>query len=212
MITLDEYVNNMKKDQKEIYYACGETTDRIDLVPQVEQVKAHDFDILYFTNPVDEFTIQTLQTYKEKTFKNIADGSLDLFTKEEKEKLNKLNEDSKELLSFIKESLDENVVDVRFTNKLKSHPVCLTTEGNVSIEMQKVINSMPTDEKINAKMILEINESHPIVEKIKKLYENNKEELKSYSKVLYSQARLIEGLSIDNPTEISNIICQLISK
>ena len=212
-ITLDEYVNNKKANQKEIYYACGETVDRIDLMPQVEQVKNKKYDILYLTDYVDEFTLQALQNYNELPFKNVSDVSLDLDTKEEKETIKKANEDNKEILDFMKESLTGDVVDVRLTNKLSNHPVCLTTEGEVSVEMQKVINAMPnTEEKVNAKMILEINESHPIVDKIKKLFKSDKDELKKYTKILYSEARLIEGLSIDNPTEISNLICDLISK
>lgn len=211
-ITLEDYVNEMKKSQKEIYYACGETNDKIDLLPQVEQVKHKNYDILYFTNYLDEFVVNALQQYNEKTFKNVADGSLDLDTKEEKEELKKTNDDNKDMLSFVKEALKDDVVDVKFTNKLTNHPVCLTTEGEVSTTMQKVINAMPTDEKVNAKMILEINENHPIADKIKKLYQKDQEELKNYAKILYSEARLIEGLSIENPTEISNLICNLISK
>ena len=212
MITLDEYVNNMKKSQKEIYYACGETNDKIDMLPQVEQVKNKKYDILYLTNYVDEFALQILMNYNEKPFKNVADESLDLETKEEKEKTAKKNEDSKEMLSFMKEALDGEVTEVRFTNKLVSHPVCLTSEGNVSSQMEKVLNMMPEDNNVKAKMILEINENHDIVKKLEKLYKNDKESLKNYSKILYSEARLIEGLSIENPTEISNLICDLISK
>ena len=212
-ITLDEYVNSIKENQKEIYYACGETIDRIDLIPQVEQVKNKNYDILYLTDYVDEFTLQALQNYNDLPFKNVCDGSLDLDDPKEKEKMEKINKDNSDMLSYIKEALGDDVNQVRFTNKLKNHPVCLTTEGDVSIEMQKVINAMPNNnEKINAKMILEINADHPIVKKIKELYKSDKEELKNYSKVLYSEARLIEGLQIDNPTEISNIICNLLSK
>jgi molecular chaperone HtpG len=211
-ITLDEYVANMKKSQKEIYYACGETNDKIDLLPQVEPVKSKKFDILYLTDYLDEFVFQVLQNYQDKPFKNVSDGSLDLNTKEEKEALEKTNEDNKEMLSFMKDSLGDNITSVKFTNKLSNHPVCLTTEGEISVEMQKVINAMPNDQKVNAKMILEINENHPIADKIKKLYKDNKEELKNYTKILYSEARLIEGLSVENPTEISNLICELIAK
>jgi molecular chaperone HtpG len=211
-ITLDEYVNNMDKNQKDIYYACGETNDKIDLLPQVEQVKNKKYDILYFTNYLDEFVVNALAKYNDHDFKNVADSSLDLDSKEEQEKIKKTNDDNKEMLDFMKESLGDNVVSVKLTNKLSNHPVCLTTEGEISVEMQKVINAMPTDEKVNAKMVLEINEKHEIVNKLKDLFKNNKEELKNYTKILYSEARLIEGLSIDNPTEISNLICELISK
>ncbi|MBQ9833583.1 MAG: molecular chaperone HtpG [Bacilli bacterium] len=211
-ITLDEYVNNMKKDQTAIYYACGETIDKIDLMPQTEQVKKKKYDVLYLTDYVDEFALQMLKEYSEKEFKNVSDESLDLDSKKDKEKLKKVNEENSELLTFIKDALYGEVEEVRLTNKLVNHPVCLTTQGAVSVEMQKVLNAMPTDEKINAKLILEINENHEILNKLKSLFNDDKETLKSYAKVIYSQAKLIEGLSLDNPTEISNIICELLSK
>lgn len=210
--TLSEYVERMKEDQKEIYYACGETLDKIEMLPQVEKVKDKGYEILYFTEAVDEFVIQTLREYKEKKFVNVCADELNLDTQEEKDKLNKENEDNKDMLNTMKEALGEEVQAVKFTNKLKNHPVCLTSEGSISIEMEKVINAMPTDQNIKSRKVLEINIDHPIVEKIKKLYSEDKEMLKEYSKILYSQARLIEGLSLENPTEISNIICNLLSK
>ena len=212
-ITLDDYVKGMLSSQKEIYYACGENIDKIDLLPQVEQVKAKDYDILYLTDYLDEFALKMLEKFDDKIFKNVADGNLDLESEEEKEDLNKLNEKNKDMLSFIKKSLDENVVDVKFTNKLTNHPVCLTTEGELSTQMQKVLNAMPEQGNVNAKMVLEINDKHAIAKKLKALYkEDDKKSLKNYAKILYAQARLIEGLSIENPTEISNLICKLISK
>jgi len=211
-ITLDEYVENMKEDQTAIYYASGETVDKIDLLPQVEQVKAKDYDILYLTDYVDEFAIQILNKHKEKEFKNVSDAETDFSTEKEKKALEKLNKENKEILDFMKEALGEEVVNVRLTDKLSSHPVCLTTEGEVSVEMQKVINAMPTDENIHASLVLEINSKHKIVDKIKSLYESDKDELKKYAKILYSEARLIEGLPIENPTEISNLIVELISR
>ena len=210
-ITLEEYVNEMDKKQENIYYACGETVDKIKMLPQVEQVKNKDYDILYLTDYLDEFVINVLGEFNGKKFANVSASNLDLDTKEEKEALKKNNEDNKEMLEYIKEALDGEVVDVRLTNKLTNHPVCLTTEGEISVEMQKVINAMPTDEQVKAKMILEINENHKIVDKLKKLYQEDKDELKKYAKILYSSSRLIEGLSVENPTEISNIICDLIS-
>ena len=212
MITLSKYVENMDKDQKEIYYACGETIDKIDLLPQVEQVKNKKYDILYLTNYVDEFVLQVLGEFEGKTFKNVCNESLDLETEEEKEKIEKFNKTNKNILDFMKETLSNEVSDVRFTNKLSNHPVCLTTNGELSTQMEKVLSAMPEGNNVKASMILEINEKHPIVKKIKDLYKNDKEELKKYTKILYSQSRLIEGLSIENPTEISNLICDLISK
>lgn len=208
LITLKEYVSNMKEDQKDIYYASGESVDKIDLLPQIEQVKDKDYEILYLTDYVDEFTLQALREYDGKNFKNVSDADLDL--EDKKEDIEKLNTDNKDLLTLMKDTI--GISSVRFTGKLKNHPVCLTSKGNVSVEMQKVINSMPGDESVNAEIVLEINENHPIANKLKSLYETDKEELKKYSKVLYSEARLIEGLGIDNPTEISNLICDLISK
>ena len=190
-----------------------ELIEKIKELPQVEQVKAKDYDILYLTDYLDEFALKMLGSYEEKNFKNVADGNLDLESEEEKEDLNKLNEKNKDMLSFIKKSLDENVVDVKFTNKLTNHPVCLTTEGELSTQMQKVLNAMPEQGNVNAKMVLEINDKHAIAKKLKSLYkEDDKKALKNYAKILYAQARLIEGLSIENPTEISNLICKLISK
>ncbi len=211
-ITLEDYVNSMDEKQENIYYACGETIDKINLLPQVEQVKKKNYDILYLTDYLDEFVLGVLNEFNGKKFKNVADSSLELDTEEEKEALNKINEDNKDMLDVIKKELGEDVERVRFTNKLATHPVCLTTEGEVSVEMQKVINAMPGDDKVKAKIVLEINENHPISDKLKDLYKNDKDELKKYAKVLYSEARLIEGLSIDNPTEISNLICDLLSK
>lgn len=211
LVTFKEYVSRMKEGQDKIYYACGESVDKINLLPQVEAVKDKGFEVLYLTEYVDEFALQVLMEYDKKHFANVSSENLDLETNEEKEELKKNNEDSKEMFAVMKDSLKEQVKDIRFTKRLKNHPVCLTTEGGVSIEMEKVINAMPTDEKVKAETILEINESHPIVQKLKSLYENDKEKLKKYTKILYSQARLIEGLPIENPTEISNLICEIIS-
>ena len=208
LITLDEYVKNMKEEQKDIYYVSGESIEKIDMLPQIEQVKNKDYEILYLTDYVDEFTLQALGEYKDKKFKNVSQADLDL--DDNKEEIKKVNEDNKDLLAIMKDAIDVN--EVKFTNKLKTHPVCLTSKGNISVEMQKVINSMPGDESINAEIVLEINENHPIAEKLKDLYKNDKDELKKYSKILYSEAKLIEGLSIDNPTEISNLICDIMSK
>ena len=210
LVTLKEYVERMKEGQDKIYYACGETTDKIDLMPQIDKFKEQDYEVLYLTEYVDEFALQMLMDYEGKKFANVSSESVDLDSKEEKEELEKANKESKGMFDIMKDAI--KIKDVRFTKKLKNHPVCLTTEGNVSVEMEKVINAMPTDETISAEKILEINENHPIVDKLKKLYKEDKDELAKYTKILYSQARLIEGLPIDNPTEISNLICELIAK
>ncbi len=211
LITLKEYVDEMKENQDSIYYASGASIDKINALPQVEQVKDKDYDILYLTDYVDEFCITAIQNYEDKKFVNVSDGSLDLETEEEKEQTKKVNEDMKDLLKEMCDEIKE-VNEVKFSNKLKSHPVCLTTKGDVSIEMQKVFDAMPNDMGIKAQTILEINEKHPIAEKLKSLYETDKEEFKKYTKILYSGARMIAGLPIDNPTEISRLICEVISK
>ena len=211
-ITLKEYLDNMKEGQDKIYYACGETHDKIDLMPQIEQFKDKDFDVLYLTEYVDEFTVQAMMEYEGKSFANVSSENLNLDDEENSKKVEKENKDNKEMLELMKTTLNDDVHEVRFTSRLKKHPVCLTTEGPISIEMEKVMRAMPTEEKIKASAILEINEAHPIAEKIKTLYKKDKDELAKYTKVLYAQARLIEGLPLDNPTEISNIICDMISK
>ena len=211
-ITLKEYVSSMKDDEENIYYACGETIDKINMLPQVEKVKDKGYNILYLTEYVDEFAIKSLMEYDGKKFVNVSEENLDLDTEEEKEEIKKINDENKEMLNSMKEIIGSGVSDVRFTHRLKNHPVCLVSEGPVSIEMQKVLNAMPTDQSINAKIILEINSSHKIADKLKELYKSDKEKFNEYTKILYSQSRLIEGLSIENPTEISNLICDLLSK
>ena len=210
LITLKEYISNMKDSQTDIYYASGETYDKIDNLPQVEQVKEKDYEILYLTDYVDEFVINALMQYDGKNFVNVSNEKLDLDDDNKKEEIKKINESNKDLLESMKKEL--NIADVKFTNKLKKHPVCLTTKGDISVEMEKVINAMPTDEKIKAEVVLEINEKHPISKKLQDLYKNDKDAFQKYAKILYSEARLIEGLPIENPTEISNLICEVISK
>lgn len=210
LITLDEYVSKLKEEDKNIYYCAGETVDKIDMLPQVEGIK-DKHEVLYLTDYVDEFAIMAIREYKGKTFVNVTNESTDLSTDEEKEKINKENTDNKDMLEEMKKVLEGNVEEVKLTNKLKSHPVCLTTTGEVSTSMEKVINAMPTDEKIKANEVLEINASHKIVDKLKDLYKNNKDEFTKYTKVIYYEARLIEGLPIDNPTELSNLMCDIMA-
>ena len=210
-VTLKEYVENMKEGQEKIYYASGESIDKIDLLPNVERFKEKDYEVLYLVDYVDEFTIQALMDYEGKKFGNVASEDVSLDTPEEKEELEKRNEEAKDMFATMKEALPE-VKNIKYTNKLKNHPVCLSTEGNISLEMEKIMNSMPTGEEVKADIVLEINEKHPIADKLKDLYENDKDSLADYTKILYNQARLIEGLSIDNPTELTNLICNLMSK
>ena len=200
----------MKEGQEKIYYAAGESIDKIDMMPQVEGVKDKGYEILYLTDDIDEFVIQVVFQYDKKQFANVSAGNVDLDSKEEKEELEKANEESKDMFSVMKEAIPE-VEGIRFTHKLKNHPVCLTSEGALSIEMQKTLSAIPNS-NAKAQTILEINENHPIADKLKALYKDNKEELKDYTKILYNGARLIEGLTIDNPTEFNNLICDLISR
>ena len=209
--TLKEYVSRMKDDQKDIFYACGETIDKIDLLPQVEAAKAKGYEILYCTEYVDEFALMTLRSYEEKEFKNVCSENANLETEEEKKELEEKNNEARDMFTFMQEAIPD-VKAIKFTNKLKNHPVCLSSEGDISVEMEKTMKNMPFDNGVTANKVLEINENHEIAKKIKDLYTNDKEELKNYTKILYAEARLIEGLSIENPTEISNLIYEYLAK
>lgn len=206
--TLKEYVGRMAESQNDIYYACGDNEQKIALLPQVEAVKAKGYEVLYFTDEVDEFAIQMLMEYDGKHFVNVCKDDLDLSTDAEKEAMTKKNEDAKGLLDKMKEALDGKVTAVKLTNKLGSHPVCLSAEGYVSLEMEKVLNSMPgANQGVKAQLVLEVNADHPIVEKLKSV---DDDALKKYTNLLYSSARLIAGLDLENPTEFSDNLAELI--
>lgn len=210
LVTLDEYVTAMREDQKYIYYATGESAARIEQLPQTELVKENGFEILYLTDNIDEFAIKSLMKYKDKEFKSVSADDLGLETPEKKEELKAKEEESASLLDELKNALDGKVTKVALSQRLKSHPVCLTSEGEISLEMEKVLNSMPTDQKIHAQRVLEINPDHEIFGKLKALSEGgDKDKLGKYAKLLYDQALLIEGMSIDDPVEFSNLICEL---
>ena len=212
LVTLKEYVEKMIEGQDKIYYAAGSSIQKIGSLPQVEQVRDKNYDIFYLTDYVDEFAITALQEYEGKKFVNVENGDLDLETEEEKKEEEKINEENNDLLTDMCKEIGEDIAAVKFTNKLKSHPVCLTTKGDVSIEMQKVFDAMPNDLGIKAEKVLEINEKHPISDKLKKLHKKDKDEFKKYTKILYAEAKMIAGLPIDNPTEISSLICDVIAK
>lgn len=210
-VTLDEYISRMPEAQKSIYYACGESVDKIDMLPRTEAVKEKGYEILYLTEDIDEFALKAIDKYNEKSFTNIGTGDLDLSTDEEKESLTKLNDESKDMLALMKDALGDGVKEVRFTNKLKNHPVCLASVGNITIEMEKVYSAMPQGgANIKAELALEINAAHPIAEKLKTLYISDKDRLKDYAKILYTQARMIEGMPVENPTEYGDLICNLL--
>ncbi len=204
-VTLDEYVSRMKEDQKYIYFASGDSIERIDKLPQTEMVKESDYEILYFTDDVDEFAVRMLNTYKEKEFKSVSSKDTGIENKVDE----KIQESNKELFECLKEELKGKVSDVKASNKLKSHAVCLSSAGDLSIEMEKVLNMMPNNEKISADKVLEINVEHNVFEAIKKAYEEDKDKLKTYANLLYDQALLIEGLPIEDPVEFTNNICKL---
>lgn len=206
--TLKEYVERMADSQDTIYYACGDSAEKIALLPQCEGVKVKGYEILYFTDEVDEFAIQMLMDYDGKKFANICKDDLDLSTDAEKEALSKKNEDAKDLLEKMKNILGDEVSSVKLTDKLGSHAVCLSAEGYVSLEMAKVLSQMPggNDNGVKAQLVLEINSEHPIAEKLKTADEDT---LKKYTNILYSQARLIAGLPIANPTELADSIVEL---
>lgn len=210
-VTLDEYVERMKEDQKHIYYACGESKERIEMLPQLEKVKEKGYEVLYCTQDIDEFCLKVLIKYKDKEFKSISDADLDLDTEEEKEQAKKLDEENKDMFAFMQQAIADKVKTVRLSKKLKSHPVCLSSDGGpITIEMEKVLNAMPqNNEKVKAEKALEINPEHPIFAKLRTLFESDKDKLTDYTKLLYDQALLIEGLSIEDPVEFANLVCGL---
>lgn len=213
-VTLKEYVSRMKEGQDSIYYACGETDEKIDMLPQTDAVKDKGYEILYLTENVDEFALKMLAEYDGKKFVNICDNDLNLDSEDEKKALEEENTAAKDMFEAMKESIGDKINAVRFTNKLKDHPVCLTSEGGISLEMEKVLNSMPGAEqnKVKAQLVLEINANHPIAEKLKTLYTEDKETLGKYAKLLYGEACLIGGKSVPYPAEHSALVCELMTK
>ena len=210
LVTLDEYVTGMREDQKYIYYATGESVARIEQLPQTELVKDNGFEILYLTDSVDEFAVKALRSYKEKEVKSVSADDLGLENTEKKEEIKAKEEENSDLLKDMASALDGKVTKVILSQRLKSHPVCLTSEGEISLEMEKVLNAMPTDQKVHAQRVLELNPEHEIFGKLKALGESgDKDTLGKYAKLLYDQALLIEGMSIEDPLEFSNLICEL---
>ena len=209
-ISLKEYVDGMKDGQSDIYYASGESRERIEILPQVEAIKARGYEVLYLTDDVDEFALKVLGTYNEKSFKNVTAEALDLSSEEEKNAVKDKNEDRKEMLDAMKDAIG-SVSAVRFTSALGDHPVCLSSEGELSFEMEKVLKRMPGAEEgaPTASVVLEINLNHPIAEKLSALYESDKEKLEKYAKILYGEACLISGIALENPKEFGNLITEL---
>lgn len=208
LVTLDEYVSAMPEEQKYIYYATGETAARIEQLPQTELVKDKGFEILYLTDNVDEFAVKMLMNYKEKEFKNVSSDDLGIENTEKQEEVKAKEEENSDLLKAMADSLGDKVSKVVLSKRLKSHPVCITSEGEITLEMEKVLNSMPGDQKVKAQRVLEINPDHEIFAKLCSIG-NDTEKLGKYASMLYTQALLIEGMPIDNPVEFSNLICEL---
>lgn len=209
LVTLEEYVGRMKEDQTCIYYATGESVARIDHLPQTEMVKDKGFEILYLTENVDEFAIKMLMKYQDKEFKSVSAGDLNLETEEEQAEIKEKAEANKDLFTAMQDALKDKVKAVRLSSRLKSHPVCLTSDGELSLEMEKVLNAMPTDQKVKADRVLELNPEHPIFTKLTALYADDKDKLGHYAELLYNQALLIEGMPVEDPVAFSNLICEL---
>ena len=216
MISLDEYLAKMGEDQNYIYYAAGESVEKIDMLPQTEFIKAKGYEILYLTDEIDEFVLQMMRDYKEKEFKSVsAEDIAGEETAAEKEEMQKAEDENRELLDFVKEALGDKVTEVKLSPRLKSSAVCLTSKGGISLEMEKVLNAMPTDQQIKAERILELNPAHPVMTTLKETFsggDDGKDMVKTYANLLYNQAVLISGLTVDDPVGFAEDICKLISK
>lgn len=209
LVTLDEYVSRMPEEQKYIYYAAGESYERIEKMPQTELVSDKGYEILYFIDDVDEFAVKMMMKYKDKEFKSVSSGDLGIEQEKDENAAESDDKESKELFEFMKKVLTDKVKDVRASKRLKNHPVCLTNEGELTIEMEKVLNSLPNSPEIKAEKVLEINTNHDIFKVLKDAYEKDKDKLSLYTNLLYNQALLIEGLPIKDPVEFTNDICKL---
>ena len=212
LTTLDEYVSRMKEEQKYIYYAAGDSVEKIQALPQTELLRDKGYEILYLTDNVDEFAVKVLMRHGDKEFRNVSEGDLGIDTEAEKEETKKLAEENKDMLSFITAALDGKVKETKISDKLKSHPVCISSSGQISLEMEKILNQNPQNEKVKSEKVLEINPNHKIFAAMQKLYSEDKEKFKDYASILYDQALLIEGMQIEDPVEFSNKICALMAE
>src|SRR5690606_4927767 len=206
LVTLEEYVKLMPEEQKYIYYATGESIERIDKLPQTELVADKGYEILYFTEEIDEFAIRVLMNYEEKEFKSVSSNDLGLDSEEEKASEEETAQ-NKDLFDYMKDKLAGKVKEVRVSKRLRTHPVCLTADGEISIEMEKVINAMPDNQNIKAEKVLEINPNHEVFSTLKDAFDNDKEKLDLYTNILFNQALLIEGLPVEDPVELANNMC-----
>lgn len=209
MVTLGEYVSRMPEDQKYIYYAAGESIERIEKLPQAELVSDKGYEILFFTDDIDEFAVRMIMSYKDKEFKSVSSGDLGIEAEENNNSSSVDDKETKEIFEYMKNILSDKVASVKASKRLKNHPVCLSSEGELTIEMEKILNSMPNNENVKADKALEININHDVFKSLKEAYENDKDKLNLYTSVLYNQALLIEGLPINDPVEFTNNICKL---
>ena len=212
LVTLDEYVARMKEDQKYIYYAAGDSVAKIEALPQTELLRDKGYEILYLTDNVDEFAVKVLMRHGEKEFRNVSEGDLGIDSEEQKEETKKLSEDNKDMLALITEALGGKIKECRISDKLKSHPVCISSFGQISLEMEKILNQNPQNQKVTSEKVLEINPNHKIFAAMQKLFETDKDKFKDYASILYDQALIIEGMQIDDPVEFSNKICSLMAE
>ncbi|MFA8439547.1 molecular chaperone HtpG [Pueribacillus sp. YX66] len=210
LVTLDEYVSRMSEEQKYIYYATGESYERIEKLPQTELVADKGYEILYFTEDIDEFAIKMLLQYKEKEFKSVSSGDLGIEEDEKEKKKDNAEKEFEKLFAYMKNILGDKVTDVRASKRLRSHPVCLSSEGEVSIEMEKVLQAMPDNQNIKANKVLEINTEHDVFNSLKEAFEHDKEKVTLYTNILFNQALLIEGLPVEDPVEFTNDICKVL--
>lgn len=208
-VTLEEYVSRMAEDQKYIYYATAETIEKADRLPQTELLKDKGYEILYLTEDVDEFALKILGNFDGKEFQSVSSSDLDVGSEQDSQEETETKEENKELFDFLKETLGDKVTEVKATTRLKSHPVCISSAGELSLEMEKVLNAMPNDQKVKAQRVLELNINHPIFDKLKTLYQSDKDMLKKYADVLYNSALLIEGLTVEDPVAFSNNLCDI---
>jgi molecular chaperone HtpG len=208
-VTLDEYVSRMPEDQKYIYYASGESNERIEKLPQTEMVADKGYEILYFTDDIDEFSIKMLLSYKEKEFKSVSSGDLGIEPDENEKETEAEQNDNKELFEYMKGLLEGKVSSVKASKRLKTHPVCLSADGEVTIEMEKILNAMPNNADVKANKVLEININHAVFNSLKEAFAEDKEKVNLYTALLYNQALLIEGLPLQDPVEFTNDICKI---
>ncbi|HPZ91188.1 MAG TPA: molecular chaperone HtpG [Bacillota bacterium] len=205
MITLEEYVAKMPEDQKFIYYAAGESVEKLEKLPQTEFVRDKGYDILFLTEDIDEFAVKMLREYKDKQFKSVSSGDLGIDGAKDSEP----DEEGKKVFAAMKEILGDKVKEVRASRRLKSHPVCLTNEGELSIEMEKILSALPNAQGIKAEKILEINTGHRVYQVLKKAHSEDREKFKLYTDLLYNQALLIEGIPLEDPVDFTNKVCQM---